>query len=507
MYISPNTNIRVLHNCPLDPTYDHTLYFSSVSAQTNYFQSLTKYTFPEQTYQRVQRGRMRIERKAEDLYDCNYLMFQNTSFGSKWFYAFITGVEYINNITSEITFQIDVMQTWFFDYTLDQCFVEREHSVTDNIGDNLVPEKLELGDYVSEGIRTTNLLNETSIVIAASFDENYDDAYGGFYGNVYSGLNFITFPNSIEGANQAIDFIKNAGSKTDGIVAVFLMPTSMIVKNQAAPASYTVTFAKNYSDIDGYVPKNKKLFTYPYNFLYSTNFQGNGTAFPYEYFRDSSCKFNITGDMSCNPSCILSPMNYKGASTNYDEKMVITGFPQLAYSVDSFKAWLAQNASSLGVSALGNTIGATGVEALLFAGAVSNPIGAAVAASVAIASTLAQVTQAYVRPNQADGGAGSQTMAALRLIDFGIMNKHIRAEFARIIDDYFNMFGYATHRVKVPNRSSRPHWNYVKTIGCVATGSVPGDDMREICNIYNNGITFWKNGNNVGNYSLDNRPA
>jgi hypothetical protein len=69
------------------------------------------------------------------------------------------------------------------------------------------------------------------------------------------------------------------------------------------------------------------------------------------------------------------------------------------------------------------------------------------------------------------------------------------------------MYGYATHRVKVPNRSSRPYWNYVKTIGCVITGSVPADDIKQICDIYNAGITFWKNGNNVGNYSLDNSPT
>ena len=68
------------------------------------------------------------------------------------------------------------------------------------------------------------------------------------------------------------------------------------------------------------------------------------------------------------------------------------------------------------------------------------------------------------------------------------------------------MFGYATNRVKVPNRNSRPHWNYVKTIGCVVVGSVPADDMNSICSIYNNGITFWKKGTEVGNYSLDNRP-
>ena len=83
----------------------------------------------------------------------------------------------------------------------------------------------------------------------------------------------------------------------------------------------------------------------------------------------------------------------------------------------------------------------------------------------------------------------------------------IRREFAEIIDGYFNMFGYATNRVKQPNRNSRPHWNYVKTKGCVLHGGVPADDMAHICAIYDRGITFWKHGSEVGNYSLDNKPT
>lgn len=507
MYIAPNTNIRVLHNCPLDPTYDHTLYFSSVSAQTSYFQGLTKYSFPEQTYQRVQRGRMRVERKAEDLYDCNYLMFQNASFGSKWFYAFITGVEYINNITSEITFQIDVMQTWFFDYTLDQCFVEREHSATDNIGDNLVPENLELGDYVSDDFDSTGQLGAKSIVVAATFDSDYTDVGGAYYSNLFSGLYFNVFPNSASGAAQAEEFILNAGSKSEGIVAVFVMPTAMVTGVVEPPKVYTITKTKSLSNIGGFSPKNNKLFTYPFNFLYVTDMQGTGTAFPYEYFSTPACTFTLTGDMSCNPSCILAPNSYKGVSVNYDEKMTLSGFPQLAYTTDTFKAWIAQNASSLPISALGQAMNVGIVESLISAGAVSNPMGAGLTASLAVANAVAQVTRAAVQPNQSHGGGGSATLAAINLLDFGFMHKHIRPEFARIIDDYFNMYGYATHRVKAPNRSSRPHWNYVKTIGCVITGSVPADDIKQICDIYNAGITFWKNGNNVGNYSLDNSPA
>ena len=112
MHIEPGTNIKILKDCPLDTTYDHTIYFADKASQTNYFVGLTKYTLTNYTYQRVKRGVARVGIKADNLYDCNYMMFQNTNYGNKWFYAFIKSVEYVNNETSEITFEIDVMQTW-----------------------------------------------------------------------------------------------------------------------------------------------------------------------------------------------------------------------------------------------------------------------------------------------------------------------------------------------------------------------------------------------------------
>ena len=152
MYIEPNSVIKIYNNIPLDNTYEHTIFFKNLSEQNAYFHPIdapkAKYVLSAQSYQRVVKGSMRVEKKAEDLYDCNYLAFQNTSFGSKWFYAFITSVEYVNNITSEITFEIDVLQTYFFNYTMKKCFVEREHSTTDVIGENILPEPLATGEYV-----------------------------------------------------------------------------------------------------------------------------------------------------------------------------------------------------------------------------------------------------------------------------------------------------------------------------------------------------------------------
>lgn len=510
MYIEPNTEIRILRNCPLDTTYEHTIYFVDETAQINYFKGLTKYTLTQQTYQRVKRGYMRVAKPAESLYDCNYLMFQNTAFGTKWFYAFIKSVEYVNNVTSEIEFEIDVMQTWFFDYQLQRCFVEREHSATDVIGDNLVPENLETGEYVSDDFDATGKLSGKSIVVAATFDGEYKNVGGAYYCGLFSGLYYNVFPNTTEGAQACADFIDGAGSKTDGIVAVFLMPTSMVGAILDPAKTYEVSKAKNLTSIGSYNNiKNKKLLTYPYNFLYVTNLQGNHAVFPYEYFSGDTCNFTLAGDMSCNPQVVLAPNNYKGVAVNYDEKMVLSGYPQLSYNTDSFKAWLAQNGSSLAVNTLGSSMG-VGVS-IAGAVAMTNPFtatlalaGAGVSAANLVGGTVASVYQHAIQPNQARGGGGATTMAALGLLDFAFMHKHIRPEFAKIIDDYFTMYGYATHRVKVPNRIARPYWNYTKTVGCVITGSIPCDDARKICGIYDNGITFWKHGDNVGDYSLDN---
>ena len=68
MYIQPTTNIKLLKDVPLDTTYDHTIYFTSATAQYNYFIGLKKYDLVNYTYQRVKRGVARVGIKADNLY-------------------------------------------------------------------------------------------------------------------------------------------------------------------------------------------------------------------------------------------------------------------------------------------------------------------------------------------------------------------------------------------------------------------------------------------------------
>ena len=505
MFIEPSTNIRILKDVPLDNTYNNTIYFANATNQYNYFVGLTKHNLIGYTYQRVERGRARVGIKAEALYDCNYMMFQNSSFGSKWFYAFITSVEYVNNAVSEITFEIDVMQTWAFDYTLKECFVEREHSVTDKIGENLVPEKLELGEYVTSEMSSDSQLRDYKIVIAATVEEDGYKVTGGHYAGIYSGLYLNVFDDYNE-ANEWIEDVTSKG-KSDGIVSVFMMPSAFITSVGGNAKSYEIIKPKKLTNISGYIPKNKKLFTHPYNFLYVSNLEGNSAVFPYEYFATpDTCNFTIAGDFSCNPSVLLYPSKYKGVETNFDEMMCISGFPQCAWNTDAFKAWLAQSSVS---SLLGsNVVGGVAVSVAAGMGVAGVlPIMGAVALSTSIAGTLGQVYEHAIQPRQARGTQGNSSQVALGVKKFMFMHKQITKEYAQIIDDYFSMYGYATHRVKIPNRSSRPYWNFVKTKGCNVVGSLPADDISKICKIYDTGITFWKQGSQVGNYSLNNVPT
>ena len=82
----------------------------------------------------------------------------------------------------------------------------------------------------------------------------------------------------------------------------------------------------------------------------------------------------------------------------------------------------------------------------------------------------------------------------------------IKAQQAKVIDDYFTRYGYKVNSLKVPNYNTRPFWNYIQTIDPNITGSIPFNDIVKIKNIYEKGITFWHT-NDIGDYSKDNRKA
>nr|DAR57827.1 MAG TPA: Major tail protein [Caudoviricetes sp.] len=503
MYIAPNSVVRILRNCPLDNTYDHTIYFSSASAQSTYFQSLTAYTHTNLSYNRVNRGQLKIQRKAEDMYNCNYMMFQNTSFGNRWFYAFITSVEYVSNEVSLITFEIDVMQTWFFDVTLEQCFVEREHVMNDTIGANLQPEPVDLGDYVYDGFTTSGHMSDPVIVLNSNVNAKGEEIEPTLVGGIFHGTGYMFADADNTGVGQiraVLDRFGNWDELNENVVACYMYYRDFLdtdVLTAQRPATYQISKSKNYSDLDGYTPKNNKLYTYPYNYLLVTTDSGDNVELHYEYFSTNDCQFNIVGDVAPNPEVICEPRFYKGCNYLRNEKLTISGFPQCTFNIDSFKAWLSQTASNPDLFASTAQSAATGAT-------TGGAYGAAAGAAMSLLSTAIGGAMAAASPPVIKGTAHTSCSYASGAKDFYFMPTTITADFAERIDNFLDVYGYAVNEHKVPNRSGRAHWNYVKNKTTNLIGNAPADDVNKIVSIYNKGITFWRNGSEVGNYSLDN---
>ena len=515
MYIPPNSSIRILSDIPIDNGYEHSLYWGSSAAQYSYFAGKTRHSLNQYSFVKEAEGVIRVGINASSLYSCNYLMYQNTSYMSKWFYAFITKVEYKNDNMSLVYFEIDSIQTWYFEMDFDQCFIERQHSTSDVIGENLVPDNVETGEYVTSFIFNSTAFGSPvigadgsmppgwNIAMLAPYDGVGTPANGSADGNIFSGLKVSHF-NSIQQANDAINKLNELGYQ-DSIVCLYMAPTNFgqpVSGFDVRKETYQVNIPT--STIDGYTPRNNKLFTYPYCFLGVTNYRGTMAEYHYEYFsrkEGAVAKFEIAGNDLPNAEFTCSPMYYKGSdNANYNETITLTGLPSCAFSTDYYKAWLAQNNSNLNVGYLNSAIG---IGASLINPAVG--AGAFIAGTVTeVASQISKHTTAKAQPDHVHGSQQSSIMYSLGNFNFGFIGFNITYQFARIIDDYWTMYGYPIHRVQKPNIHARQQFTYVKAIGANVSGVMPNDDREVIEGCLERGITFWTNPSNVGNYSVSN---
>lgn len=648
MYIVPNTTIYILNNIPLNKSYEHTVYYPDRDAQAQAFMKYKKYTLTDYSYQRSQLGTIRVALKYEQLIDCNYLMFKNTNFENKWFYAFITGIGYVSNDVTDVYYDLDVMQTWCYDYEFMPTFVDRQHSKTDALYENTQPEGLELGaDYDRDTKLTYNTCGDgdnMEFLILATTNPTGGHPKAG----VSNGIIFSIYQYQGKSADviaKLNQFINNG--LESNVVGIYTCPeNSGQVKSFTTGGSYA----------SGYTPRNKKLLCYPYCFITVNNHLGQEMELHYENFRASGNKlpdkdypftFVLMNTILPIPQSNLVPSNYlfyggtsQSALLIY-EKISYDVYPTGAFSGDTFKVWLAQNKNtySASLNAIGNTYdtnmaiaennytmaglnaanartnahiqantaltqaensnkaslavnsaqqsnaligGVAGTANKIGYGAMAGlatsglNLGGAVAGGIAggllgatetitnqniyneqanqintqllnsqigaqageaisantfqtamknaaLAQTNAQLSalNAYQnataqlmakkqdiqhQPSNLHGALMNDTWnARFNLMGFTVYEKHIKPEYAKRIDAYFDKYGYAQRSMYVPERQNRNHWSYLKTVGCNIKGNINNTDLVTIKTIYDNGITTWNNLEEVGDYTLDNR--
>jgi hypothetical protein len=543
-YVAPNSDLWLCRGVPLDSRSKYTYRPSSKNEQFEAFKAYSVYTLTAQSYIRHTNNTIRVAISPDKLLTCNYMMFRNTAFGNKIFYAFITDVEYVNNETSLITYSIDNIQTYFFDVYCNACYVEREHSITDNIGDSITPEPIITSGQ--EVISHYNGFGEISkgcyTVVVTSHDiENpvrteYIFSRGtatGSQGVLVAGQTNVFNIRDSEDARATWhildDYIQKVGES--GILAFYTIPKiaytgdfperAGLLKRGADISIGVYQSVENpkplvTDTLDGYLPKNNKLYTYPFCFLRCQNNLGTQRDYRYEYFSDTSAIFRITtSSVSPDQTVYCTPQNYRGFVVDWENSLSYDNFPASSIAVSEYSNYVGNNANRIVAGQAGRIVDA------LFTTASSIESGKAFSGISGLTGNLMQSVSEQAMYADLKGQTstlGNLASGWLNILYDQILFKAYRVEVnatvAKQYDDFFTMYGYTVNALKVPQFAQsrrRKAYNYCKTknacirsLGATSLG-VPDTAIKDIQSALDAGLCLWETLANVGNFAVDNR--
>lgn len=444
MTFTPDSKVR-LCSVPFSD-YTNVLSFkNNDEARANYFISKTVYNLTDVNgYSYVKgNGAIRVNKSKDSLYNVNYIMYRNDHFGSKWFYAFVDSLEYINANVTELRFSIDVWQTWESALNFHESFIVRQHipKSQDTIGANLQPEGFTNLRYVEEKAQRYDLgeLGLMFIVACVTYWDGTNfikQCKTKSIDGVYSGLYYVPFYSSDSLVSFVNKYLVAEAEHSKEIVAIYTVSKDFIGKNnpnfrEGVPLGYnpnsdsTDSFTwHSLSYHDGtnkltkidiqpdpgaqpqYItPNNKKLLTFPFTKIVLTNNNGSSVTYRQEFFDDID--EYTTGDLMSFvikatpllPSCtICYPYNYRlGDQT---EGLILNGYPQCSWVSDTYQQWLALNQNTLKYQQLTPIIN-LGVSNF------NNMISSATGGASSYISSAGQIDSARTTQGQFSGIAGA----------------------------------------------------------------------------------------------------
>lgn len=531
MYVAPDTNLIFIKNCPLASNLEHTILFESAGAQQAYFAGLSSQTVERYSFQRATLGVVRVGIPWNDCIGFNYMAFQNHAHGDKWFYAFITNYEYVNEGMTAVFFQLDVLQTYMFEWTLGECFVERWTTPTDKVGEYLLPEGLETGEPIIHStsanyfgfvwlIGSTANLKESGfpdVPLNASVYDNHAMSY-----QIYActGISFV---------NNILSALVEAG-KISAVQFLYPFPkpfVTLVGDSASSLGVWNVSINSNVvslgsiplpEDLDGYTPKNNKMFTAPYTMGRLISSSGDALSYRFEYSDTPSIRISAETSISPQSTVRAYPLQYNGMAKNYLETCVLNGLPLGSFNYAVFADWYARNANresmDWNVRKAQFTISTVAAGVSVVGGAATGAVeGAGKLIETAIDSgfKLFEKMKAYqdmqiIPPTASMGAAAGDTNLAQNTYGYLLQSITIRSEYAKSIDDYFSRYGYRVMINATPTLQNRSNWDYIKTVDTSVGGNVPAIALSEIRQAFERGITFWHSASNFGDYTQTNSP-
>ena len=360
MNYTPQTEVHLLSNVPFNFSYNNVMDFDTITEQTAYFLNKSKLTFEDLTHQRVNNNTINLEVAYEDLYDINYMMFQNDKIPGKWFYAFITKYDFVSPKVTRITYQIDVYQTWLFDMEWQTTYVEREHTKRFNSDGSPVINTLDEGLAYGTDYRTIykRKCNDDNIIwLVAITKSSIQRLIGqtlvtsGPVANINQPLHYTLVPIDLDGLLVTINgnapgttFLMSLGNNEQTVgelVSLFYTPYvpfsySIDSNNNLTTNNPNVHYFYNsstgaffdYYGSSSWTPQNyqitndmyslmpdyseSKLYMYPYTLIELTDMQGNTATLKPQNFDSKSLSFDVMSCISAQPKTAIYPHGYLG---------------------------------------------------------------------------------------------------------------------------------------------------------------------------------------------------
>lgn len=352
MEIMPINKVRLIKSVPFNISYQDIIQFDNSTAQLNYFNSLPYLEIDNITYVR-QTTKIKVPYNRESLLEYNYLYFQNSNYGDKIFYAFITNVEYVNPNTSAISFVIDEWQTWCFDITFMPTFIERKHCQRWNSDGspviNTIDEGLDYGsEYITKDHEQYNndlywICFVTSLVTSESDNRNdVPNPLSLFYLPIYHTSSRIITDSSIKLVNNSphlttpkelLNSFRNSEVLVNKLVSCYIceeppfrytyqisdnsiiitpdnvsdvdvygtqLPGYVITYRGTGMLNEPVRSFSKYGNLRNYVTESK-LLMYPYSYVQLIDGQGNNFIIKPEYITSSDIQIStFTSNSTAN---------------------------------------------------------------------------------------------------------------------------------------------------------------------------------------------------------------
>ena len=478
MYTIPGTNpstvIELYKGVKIPSDYSFIFRWANRTNQDNYFsQHVTKkVTISNMLYINEEATTMRLGLPIKELTGRNYLTMINQSgnFENKKFYYFVTGIKYVNNNVTEITIQLDVWNTFYWDIDFDECLIVRQHTPSDYYFEHLVPESIGTGEYFSQRYWETSdnhkelSFDRQALFLGITIDQNGDPfqnihAYGpNFFmsGELY----LLPIATNAMARNQLNALLTTYHGHYDECFTLCYMVPEWVYYLLHYPvdagqfvipygddkpiiASRSLNFLINadngwaesneYTEFGTYhyEPRNAKLYSAPYRYLRLVSTSGDTRDYPYEMFEPkyTSGVRSLSFTQYCNPvasdsqgcNVITVPDYFRGRTKNWEESVQWSQMQPFPLTNNNMSKFIDYNKTSLVLAPLKFALSAG--TAIAGFGSMSSYAGATSRYNSAMANAPAEAQRRpFASTSEVRREAQAQYMSDIHNINVGNYN-------------------------------------------------------------------------------------